>query len=95
VFVIIIQDQFNNCFGFYGSERIRNSIQYQYYGNGECFLYTFRPEVAKEKGVAIYNSSRMNDYFMINDAEGLHFGGGHHYGLWLDSDLCSGITYES
>ena len=41
--IIIIKDE-NHCkFGAYCSESIRdNFIGSEYYGSGECFLYTFR-----------------------------------------------------
>jgi len=86
-FLIIIKDTANNVFGAYGSESLKFSQEY--YGTGETFLFTFKDTNEIEE----FNWSQKNSLYTFANEEGIMFGAGPFYGLWIDNELCRGRTH--
>lgn len=87
--IIIIKDESKYIFGGFTNEEWRpNRI---YYGNGECFLFTFKDTEIME---CFYPAGR-NEYFMISDAESVSMGAGGLPGIYLASDLMHGSSGTS
>jgi LysM repeat protein len=91
--LIMIKDENGFCFGAYCNESLRDKStgSHSYYGSGECFLWTFRDT----QDVVSYTWSKKNDYFILTAEDGLNFGGGNHYGLWINQDIQRGRTEHS
>jgi len=91
-FLLIVKDEFGFIFGAYGNESLRDiSMADHFYGSGECFLFTFRDT----NEVIPYYWTKKNDYYMLTDHEGIYFGAGEHYGLWISNDMMRGRSFRS
>jgi len=97
-FLMIIKDESGYLFGAFGNEPMKavSNAANPYYGSGECFLFTF----LNGQEVKDYKWTQKNDYFMSTGIDGIYFGGGGSYGLWINEDLLRGRsrkceTYEN
>jgi len=83
--LLCIEDSRGNVFGALLSCTIKMSSQF--YGTGESFLFTCRPEFA------MFPWSGDNNHFTRGKADSLVIGAGEGmFGLWLDCDLHKGRT---
>eukprot|EP00123_Amoebidium_parasiticum_P004592 comp15881_c0_seq1/m.13228 comp15881_c0_seq1/g.13228 ORF comp15881_c0_seq1/g.13228 comp15881_c0_seq1/m.13228 type:complete len:426 (-) comp15881_c0_seq1:384-1661(-) len=82
--VLIIKESEDYVFGGYTSQPIE-STEGKYVGNGECFLFSLKPEFK------VYPWTSRNRYFFMGADKSFHMGsGGGAYGLWLDGTLRKG-----
>lgn len=84
--ILLVKDSNGAVFGGFASTQWKNRGT-NYYGSGECFLFTF-----KTGDLIKYSWTRHNNYFMYSNKTGLAFGGGGHFGLFLDADLQRGSS---
>lgn len=75
--VVLIRDSNGHSFGCYNTGAWRQSQKY--YGTGEGFVFTIKPELK------IYKWSRENSYFQLGRAGSIAMGGGGKFALFLDS----------
>lgn len=68
--ILIIKDQSHSVFGAFASQGWVHSKQF--YGNGECFLFSF----GTQETIKCYFATLDNDYYMSSDSECLIMGGG-------------------
>lgn len=85
----MIKDEGGHIFGGFASDSW--TPHKKYYGNGDCFLYTFH---AGER-IEVYSSSFVNDFYMISDWDGLSMGSGGDAGLFIGKNLESGYSLQS
>ncbi|EDV22376.1 uncharacterized protein TRIADDRAFT_28587, partial [Trichoplax adhaerens] len=84
--LLIIRDMDEYVFGAVVSSEIR--ISDGYYGTGESFMFTIKPERN------IYQWTGHNHYIIKGDTDGFAIGGGDgHFGLWMDEDLYRGSCH--
>eukprot|EP00935_MAST-01C_sp_MAST-1C-sp1_P002606 g2606.t1 len=79
-------------------------VRAQYYGNGECFLFSFAERDSDgggapggaaaddDDGLRIHRWTKKNNYFMLANEESIAMGGGGNFGLYLDCDLFAGTS---
>lgn len=60
----------------------------QYFGNKEVFLFTLQPHQK------VFKVSGKNEYFVLTREEGIAFGGGGSFFLWIDSSFQTGSSNE-
>lgn len=82
--VILIRDGGGCVFGCYSSTPWKSSKQY--YGNGEGFVFTIKPNFA------VHKWTRANSYFQLSNSESIAMGGGGKFALFLDSMLEHGSS---
>ena len=88
--VLVVKDNENNIFGAYASDTF--SPQCQFYGTGECFLFSF----FKENRIHVYNSTGKNDHYMYCDHEQICFGcSDDYFSLALTNDFLDGYSKET
>ena len=85
--LLVILDSQGHIFGAYISEAWER--RNRYFGNGETFLYSVHP------GFARYDWTRVNDHFVLAAGDCIAFGGGGHFGLYLDASFEFGSSQES
>jgi hypothetical protein len=92
-FLLLVKDNYGSCFGFYGNEALKESrTNFSYYGSGETFLFTF---MSGSNDIKPYYWTKKNDFFILVTSNGIEFGAGENYGLWIDEELVRGRTYRS
>jgi len=84
--LLLVLDQEGVAFGGFATEQWRDRGEH-YFGSGESFLFTFRTGT-----ITKYAWTRHNNYFQLANLRGIAFGGGGHFGLFLDADLSRGST---
>ncbi|OMJ68829.1 hypothetical protein SteCoe_33604 [Stentor coeruleus] len=87
--ILIIKDQSHSVFGAFASQGWVHSKQY--YGNGECFLFSF----GTQEIIKCYFATLDNDYYMRSDSECLIMGGGTDSSIYLNQDLTKGYSGKS
>lgn len=75
---IAVKDFDNHIFG--GFSNTAWEYKSGFFGNGQCFLYTF----LKNKSLHVYNSTGQNNYFMYCNKDGIAMGAGNKYGLFIN-----------
>ncbi|ESO01984.1 hypothetical protein HELRODRAFT_65810 [Helobdella robusta] len=81
--ILVIKDFHQSIFGAFLTSSVRLSDRY--YGNGECFLFSFQPIFQK------FDWSGSNNWFIKGNEDSIMIGGGGgRIGLWLMEDLCRG-----
>jgi hypothetical protein len=63
-----------------------------YFGGGESFVFSLAAPAASP---TVYRWTRKNSFFCMVRPEGLGFGGGGHFAVFVDADLDKGITGRS
>ncbi|XP_018612488.1 nuclear receptor coactivator 7 isoform X2 [Scleropages formosus] len=85
--LLVIKDMDNQVFGAFASHPFR--VSNCCYGTGETFLYSFSPNLK------VFRWTGENSYFVRGHRDSLQMGaGGGHFGLWLDSNLCRGSSFQ-
>ncbi|XP_036193940.1 oxidation resistance protein 1 isoform X4 [Myotis myotis] len=80
-------DQIEKVFGALASEPFK--VSDGFYGTGETFVFTFRPEFE------VFKWTGDNMFFIKGDMDSLAFGGGGgEFALWLDGDLYHGRSHS-
>ncbi|KAF0293548.1 TLD domain-containing protein 2 [Amphibalanus amphitrite] len=83
--LMVVKDASDSVFGAVCTDPIR--FGKHYYGTGESFLFTLRPQFR------VYRWSGENQYFARGSTDCLEFGSGDgRAGLYVDEDLARGIT---
>jgi hypothetical protein len=93
--VLIIKDSANHIFGGYASESWR--LQPLYYGNCDCFLFTFHDT---KSTLTTYPATMTNEFYMLSDSSIISMGAGGNPGLSVTEELTRGVscpceTYDS
>eukprot|EP00871_Galdieria_phlegrea_P004350 jgi/Galph1/4916/GphlegSOOS_G3572.1 len=84
--LLLLKDTDGDCFGCYASQPWRPYSQY--YGTGECFVFTTCPVFQ------VYHWSTNNYSFQLSTLEFLAMGGGKHFAIWIDADFVCGASGE-
>ena len=88
-YLIAVRDTKGATFGcFVASEIVCRPNKY--YGTGECFLFSIKPE-----GIHHYPWTGRNSYFIASSGDCIALGGGGSFGLHLDGDLNRGSSARS
>ena len=87
--ILIIKDEYKYIFGGYFSCRWKKS--FTPYGDGDCFLFTFRNNELMTK----YYSTSANNYYMSSDHEAIIIGSGGHASIFIDKNLEAGTSGRS
>ena len=100
--LLLVHDSNGNIFGGFASAVWE--VRAQYYGNGECFLFSFAERDSDgggapggaaaddDDGLRIHRWTKKNNYFMLANEESIAMGGGGNFGLYLDCDLFAGTS---
>lgn len=88
--VLLVRDMSRNVFGAFCSESWR--VSQRYFGTGETFVFRVDPDPAVWKWWWQKSSEQQNDFFQWGSPEGIAVGGAGGYAIWLDSELCRGIS---
>ncbi len=91
--VLLVRDMSRNVFGAFCSESWRLSPRY--FGTGETFVFRVDPDPAVWKWWWQKSNEQQNDFFQWGSPEGIAVGGAGGYAIWLDSELCRGISRRS
>jgi len=86
---ILIQDDNNHVFGGYNPESWR--IDTKFYGTGESFVFSIRPEFI------IYPWTKANDLFVYSTLDIIGMGGGQsgNFAFYLENQFSRGISKTS
>ncbi|XP_061404805.1 oxidation resistance protein 1-like [Lethenteron reissneri] len=85
--LLAVQDTHKQVFGALASEPFK--VSEHFYGTGECFLFTFNPDLK------VFRWTGDNTFFIKGDLDSLGMGSGRGaFGLWLDSDLYHGRSHH-
>ena len=87
-YLLIISDAGGSTFGAYVASPLEKKPN-KYYGTGECFLFTIKPEIRH------YPWTGRNSYFINSSAECIALGGGGKFSLHVDEDLNHGSSGQS
>jgi WD40 repeat protein len=87
--LLLIKDDDGYVFGGYASEPW--IPQPHFFGTGECFLFTLKPQFNA------YKWTKANNLFMYAQRDGIAMGGGQtgHYGFWIDGEFNCGTSEVS
>lgn len=96
--VLLVRDTKGTIFGGFSSEAFQ--MGHKYYGSGEMFVFTFKPENAsledtgdgKENPIRVFHWSTANAFFLFSDNQTIAIGGGGHYAITIDRDLLIGSS---
>jgi hypothetical protein len=93
--LLFVRDSEGNVFGGFASAPWDPHAQY--YGNGECFLFSCGNAESKEGGgnLDVFRWTEKNNYFMLANEDSIAMGGGGNFGLYLDGDLFTGTSGKS
>ena len=88
--LLVIKDSENNIFGAYASDMFKPSDIF--YGNSECFLFTFY----KENKINVYNATNKNEHYMYCDDEQICFGcSDDYFSLCLKNNFLNGYSQKT
>ncbi|GBG31227.1 Oxidation resistance protein 1 [Hondaea fermentalgiana] len=73
-------------FGCFASEMWTPTRPREFYGTGESFVFSLRPDLC------VYKWTGANDFIMSSSASHIGMGGGGGFAFWLDEDLDCGST---
>jgi len=82
--ILVCKDAMGHTFGMFQGFPWKS--QRDFYGRGESFVFTVRPEFQK------YPWTRTNSMFSLTNTSGLLFGGGFKAAIWLDEDFNHGAS---
>ena len=86
--LLVVKDEEGNIFGGYASEELLPSANF--YGTGECFLFTF---FKGEKKIHVYNSTNENDFYLFGDNNQICFGcSDDNFALCIRDNLLNGYS---
>lgn len=88
--VLLIRDMSRSVFGAFCSESWR--VSQRYFGTGETFVFRVHPDPAVWKWWWQKSNEQQNDFFQWGSPEGIAVGGAGGYAIWLDSELCRGVS---
>ena len=88
--LLVIKDLHSYIFGAYISVELRQT--HNFIGNGEMFLFR---KHADYDDVEIYKWSEQNNDFLNFSLDGIGFGWGERYGLFINENLLSGSSARS
>lgn len=88
--VLLVRDMSKHVFGAFCSESWR--VSQRYFGTGETFVFRVDPDPAVWKWWWQKSNEQQNDFFLWGSPEGIAVGGAGGYAIWLDSELCHGIS---
>lgn len=91
--VLVVRDMEKHVFGAFCSEPWK--ISSRYYGTGETFVFTISPQSRVWHWWWQKSREVQNDFFMWGTPEAIAVGGAGGYALWLDAELCQGISRSS
>ncbi|CAG9316523.1 NCOA7 [Blepharisma stoltei] len=84
--IIVVLTQHMQIFGGLASDTWAPS--HQFYGNGDCFLFTFH----NTKKIKCFFPTLENEYFMASSFEGISMGSGGKSGFYIYGDLMKGSS---
>eukprot|EP01125_Pyxidicula_operculata_P011027 TRINITY_DN360_c14_g1_i1.p1 TRINITY_DN360_c14_g1~~TRINITY_DN360_c14_g1_i1.p1 ORF type:complete len:363 (-),score=116.14 TRINITY_DN360_c14_g1_i1:60-1034(-) len=89
--ILLIEDTNGHVFGGFASEEWRSSSTDLFYGTGESYVFTVKPNFA------VYKWTRANDFFMHSSRSCIAMGGGTQgrYAFFIDGDLNYGTSEVS
>ena len=88
--VLLVRDMSKHVFGAFCSESWR--VSQRYFGTGETFVFRVDPDAALWKWWLDKSNEQQNDFFLWGSPEGIAVGGAGGYAIWLDSQLCHGLS---
>lgn len=88
--VLLVRDMSRHVFGAFCSESWRMSQRY--FGTGETFVFRVEPNPAVWKWWFEKSYEQQNDFFLWGSTDGIAVGGAGGYAIWLDSQLCRGLS---
>ena len=88
--VLLVRDMSKHVFGAFCSESWR--VSQRYFGTGETFVFRVDPDPAVWKWWLDKSNEQQNDFFLWGSPEGIAVGGAGGYAIWLDSQLCHGLS---
>ena len=83
--ILVIKDKAGAIFGGFATDAWKTKTQY--YGSGECFLFTISPDSK------VYSWTGNNNFFMLSNEDSLAMGGGGNFGIYLDAELRYDIDF--
>jgi len=92
--LLMIQPVKGRCFGVFASSSWRGDLLKKYYGNSDCFLFSFN-RLQHNDGIQIYRATHKNDFFLFSQKDSIAVGGGLHFGLWIDQAFECGFSRKS
>lgn len=85
--ILIVETTIGEVFGAFAAETWKRSNEY--YGSGECFLFTNVPWYKE------FQWTCQDTMFMFSNDECIAMGGGGNFGLYLNADLSKGSSKHS
>jgi len=85
--ILVVEDNKANVFGGFVSDSWR--VEPHYYGTGESFLFSLKPNVN------FFHWTGKNNFIMCSRRDFISIGGGSHFGLWIDADFFHGSSGRS
>eukprot|EP00188_Purpureofilum_apyrenoidigerum_P001307 Plantae.Rhodophyta-Purpureofilum_apyrenoidigerum.ctg17048.p1 GENE.Plantae.Rhodophyta-Purpureofilum_apyrenoidigerum.ctg17048~~Plantae.Rhodophyta-Purpureofilum_apyrenoidigerum.ctg17048.p1 ORF type:complete len:510 (+),score=84.99 Plantae.Rhodophyta-Purpureofilum_apyrenoidigerum.ctg17048:127-1530(+) len=84
--LLLVKDASNYVFGAFCTHLWQP--ENRYYGDGDSFLFTLKPELK------LYKWSRLNLFFQFSNSSSIGVGGGYEgdFGIFLDADLRRGFS---
>lgn len=92
--ILIIQPTEGECFGLFASSSWRSDTLKKYYGDADCFLFTFN-DATEENPLIIYHTTGKNDFFLFSQRDSIAVGGGGNFALWIDETFENGFSRKS
>ena len=84
--LIVIKDSAGAVFGGFASEPWDINLREDYYGTGECFVFSLKPTMG------IFRWTTRNSLFMMFNDLAIAMGGGGSFSFYLDRDLFNGSS---
>jgi hypothetical protein len=91
--VLLVRDMSKHIFGAFCSEAWRQSQRY--FGTGETFVFRVEPRPVVWHWWWQKAAEQQNDFFMWGSQEAIAVGGAGGYAIWLDNELCRGLSRSS
>jgi hypothetical protein len=87
--ILLMQDAKHRIFGAFCVPSLKRTISEteEYFGTGECFVFTFRDDLS----LHVYKTTGSNDFQLLSSEQGgLGVGGGNDFALRLDRHFSKG-----